>query len=67
MLNPLDLNQKSEILLAEIKKNITKIDPTNISQELAVILLNFTILAIDNEIEATKTPQKTTKKAVKTD
>ena len=59
------LNQKSEILLAEIKKNITKIDPTNISPELAVILINFSTLAIDNEIEAIKTPQKTTKKAAR--
>lgn len=59
------LNQKSEILLAEIKKNITKINPKNISPELAVILINLSTLAIDNEIEATKTPQKTTKKAVR--
>ena len=59
------LKQKSEILLAEIKKNITKIDPTNISPELAVILINLSTLAVDNEIEATKAPQKTTKKAAK--
>ena len=59
------LKQKSKILLAEIKKNITKIDPTNISPELAVILINLSTLAVDNEIEATKTPQKTTKKAAK--
>ena len=59
------LNQKSEILLAEIKKNITKVDRKKIGWELASILLDFTILAVDNEIEATKPPQKTIKKTAK--
>ena len=61
----LSLTQKSGILLAEIKKNITKVDRKKIGWELASILLDFTILAVDNEIEATKPPQKTIKKAAK--
>ena len=60
-----NLGQKAEILIAEIQKNITKVDRTNISKELAAILLDFTILAINYKPEATKTPQKTTKKAAK--
>lgn len=60
-----NLGQKAEILIAEIQKNITKVDRNNISKELAAILLDFTILAVNNEIKATKTPQKTTKKAAK--
>lgn len=59
------LTQKADILIAEIQKNITKVDRTNISKELAAILLDFTILAINYKPEATKTPQKTTKKAAK--
>lgn len=60
-----NLGQKAEILIAEIQKNITKVYRTNISKELAAILLDFTILAINYKPEATKTPQKTTKKAAK--
>ena len=60
-----NLGQKAEILIAEIQKNITKVDRTNISKELAAILLDFTIFAINYKSEATKTPQKTTKKAAK--
>ena len=60
-----NLSQKAEILIAEIQKNITKVDRTNISKELAAILLDFTSLAINYKPEATKTPQKTTKKAAK--
>ena len=63
--NSFSLNQKADILIAEIKENITKVDRKKIGWELASILLDFTILAIDNEVEATKTPQKTTKKATK--
>ena len=59
------LNQKADILIAEIKENITKVDRKNISPELAAILLDFTILAINYKPEAAKTPQKTTKKAAK--
>lgn len=60
-----NLGQKAEILITEIQKNITKVDRKNISQELASILLDFTILAINYKPEATKTPQKATKKAAK--
>ena len=59
------LNQKADVLIAEIKENITKVDRKNISSELAAILLDFTILAINYKPEAVKTPQKTTKKAAK--
>lgn len=59
------LNQKADILIAEIKENITKVDRKKISPELAAILLDFTILAINYKPEATKTPQKTTKKTVR--
>lgn len=59
------LTQKADILIAEIKENITKVDRKNISPELAAILLDFTILAINYKPEAAKTPQKTTKKAAK--
>ena len=60
-----NLGQKAEILIAEIQKNITKVDRKNISKELAAILLDFTIFAINYKSEATKTPQKTTKKVAK--
>ena len=60
-----NLGQKAEILIAEIKENITKVDRKNISPELAAILLDFTILALNYKPEAAKTPQKTTKKAVR--
>lgn len=59
------LNQKADILIAEIKENINKVDRTNISKELAAILLDFTILAINYKPESAKTPQKTTKKEAK--